>query len=123
MPCIAGPARFQAWRGRGVGVVGVNTARGAQPRLNWSKGQISSRQADEVAGWFQAGDLLRIVVVHHPLIELMAVGFILVPWPPVVEFAIMCVVTLILSYAAHQLLRKSAIALFLFNGIRRKSAG
>lgn len=64
-----------------------------------------------------------IYLVHHPLIELMAVGFILVPWPPVVEFAIMCVVTLILSYAAHQLLRKSAIALFLFNGIRRKSAG
>ncbi|WP_337186816.1 metallophosphoesterase [Phenylobacterium sp.] len=68
---FVGPARLQTWRARGVGVVGVNTARGAQPRLNWSKGQISARQADEAAGWFQPDDRLRIVVVHHPLIEMI----------------------------------------------------
>ena len=36
-----GPAPAQSWRGAGVAVRGINTARGAQPRLNWSKGQIS----------------------------------------------------------------------------------
>jgi len=66
-----GPAPSQAWRGDGVAVRGVNTARGAQRRLNWSKGQISRRQAREAADWLadQAG--VRIVVVHHPLIEMI----------------------------------------------------
>ena len=36
-----GPARGQTYRGRGLAVHGINTARGVQPRLNWSKGQIS----------------------------------------------------------------------------------
>lgn len=66
-----GPARVQGWRRDGVAVRGVNTARGAQPRINWSKGQISPRQAEETAGWFNADDELRIVVVHHPLIEMI----------------------------------------------------
>jgi 3',5'-cyclic AMP phosphodiesterase CpdA len=66
-----GPAPFQAWRGDGVGVRGINTARGAQPRLNWSKGQISVRQAKAAAAWFEPTDALRIVVVHHPLIEMI----------------------------------------------------
>ncbi|HEY0648690.1 metallophosphoesterase [Phenylobacterium sp.] len=66
-----GPAPAQAWRAPGVAVRGVNTARGAQPRLNWSKGQISVRQARAAAAWFEPGDGLRIVVVHHPLIEMI----------------------------------------------------
>jgi 3',5'-cyclic AMP phosphodiesterase CpdA len=66
-----GPAPAQGWRGAGVGVRGINTARGAQPRLNWSKGQISVRQAKAAAEWFEPEDGLRIVVVHHPLIEMM----------------------------------------------------
>jgi 3',5'-cyclic AMP phosphodiesterase CpdA len=66
-----GPAPAQAWRASGVAVRGVNTARGAQPRLNWSKGQISVRQARAAAAWFEPGDALRIVVVHHPLIEMI----------------------------------------------------
>ena len=65
----AAPA--QSWRGAGVGVRGLNTARGAQPRINWSKGQISVRQARTAAAWFEPGDSLRIIVVHHPLIEMM----------------------------------------------------
>lgn len=66
-----GPAPYQAWRGPGVAVRGINTARGAQPRLNWSKGQISVSQAKAAAEWFEPADQLRIVVVHHPLIEMI----------------------------------------------------
>jgi len=66
-----GPAPAQTWRGGGVAVRGVNTARGAQPRLNWSKGQIAPRQARAAADWFEAGDAVRIVVAHHPLIEMI----------------------------------------------------
>lgn len=68
---FVGPAPAQNWRGKGAGVRGINTARGAQPRLNWSKGQISNRQAKAAAEWFDPADELRIVVVHHPLIEMM----------------------------------------------------
>jgi 3',5'-cyclic AMP phosphodiesterase CpdA len=68
-----GPAEGQAWLGGGFAVRGLNTARGAQPRLNWSKGQVSRRQARAAAEWFeaQAADCVRIVVVHHPLIEML----------------------------------------------------
>lgn len=66
-----GPAPEQSWRGEGVGVRGLNTARGAQPRLNWSKGQIRVSQARTAASWFRADDALRVVVVHHPLIEMI----------------------------------------------------
>lgn len=66
-----GAAPFQSWRHGGVAVRGINTARGAQPRLNWSKGQISVTQARRAADWFEPSDLVRIVVVHHPLIEMI----------------------------------------------------
>lgn len=66
-----GPAPAQAWRGAGVAVAGINTARGAQPRLNWSKGQIAQRQARAAVEAFEPADALRIVVVHHPLIEML----------------------------------------------------
>ena len=66
-----GPAPAQSWRHDGVAVRGINTARGAQPRINWSKGQISRKQAKRAARWFEPEDLLRIVVVHHPLIEMI----------------------------------------------------
>jgi 3',5'-cyclic AMP phosphodiesterase CpdA len=68
-----GPAHAQTHLGGGFAVRGLNTARGAQPRLNWSKGQISSAQAREAAQWLGAApaDCARIVVVHHPLIEMV----------------------------------------------------
>jgi 3',5'-cyclic AMP phosphodiesterase CpdA len=70
---FVGPAPAQTWIGRGFAVRGVNTARGAQPRLNWSKGQIAQRQVRAAATWFDeaAADCVRIVVVHHPLIEML----------------------------------------------------
>jgi 3',5'-cyclic AMP phosphodiesterase CpdA len=68
-----GDAPAQTWFGNGFAVRGLNTARGAQPRLNWSKGQISERQAREACAWFKeaAPDCVRIVTVHHPLIEML----------------------------------------------------
>ena len=66
-----GPAEAPTWRGPGLAVRGVNTARGAQPRLNWSKGQISRRQARAAADWLAQQSGARIVVVHHPLIEMV----------------------------------------------------
>ena len=66
-----GPAPAQSFRSDHLAVRGVNTARGAQPRLNWSKGQIAPRQAREAAAWLAAQDGVRIVVAHHPLIEML----------------------------------------------------
>ena len=54
-----GPAPYQAWRGPGVAVRGINTARGAQPRLNWSKGQISVTQAKAAAE--QGADIIAVI--------------------------------------------------------------
>lgn len=70
---LIGPARSQTWTRDGLSVRGVNTARGAQPRINWSKGQISKRQTDEAADWFRAqpSDALKILVCHHPLAEMI----------------------------------------------------
>ena len=68
-----GPSRVQTHLGDGFAVRGVNTARGLQPRLNWSKGQISHNQARETAAWFATApeDCVRVVVCHHPLMEMI----------------------------------------------------
>jgi 3',5'-cyclic AMP phosphodiesterase CpdA len=68
-----GPARAQSHLGGGFAVRGVNTARGPQPRLNWSKGQISARQVREATRFFTQSPpaCFRIVVCHHPLMEMI----------------------------------------------------
>ena len=68
-----GPAAAQTYLGRGFAVRGLNTARGAQPRLNWSKGQIAKRQVRDAVAWFNTvpEDAVRIVACHHPLIEMV----------------------------------------------------
>ena len=49
----------------------INTARGAQPRLDWSKGAVSLNLAHAAVRTFGAYDAwaLRIVGCHHPLME------------------------------------------------------
>ncbi len=66
-----GPADGGVWRAPGVSVFGVNTARRAQLRWNWSKGAISGSQIRRLEGQLASapGDA-RIVVCHHPLMEL-----------------------------------------------------
>lgn len=58
-----------------------------------------------------------IYLLHHPIIYALTMLFILVAWPPVLEFLLVCLATLLLSYGAHRLIRRSALALFLFNGV------
>lgn len=66
-----------------------------------------------------------IYLLHHPIIIGLATLFLLADWPPLLEFALTCVIAFTVSYAAHRLLRRSAVALFLFNGvpISRKPGG
>jgi 3',5'-cyclic AMP phosphodiesterase CpdA len=68
-----GPAPAQVHLGGGFAVRGLNTARGAQPRLNWSKGQISKRQVAAAVDWFEEthATCVRIVACHHPLTEMI----------------------------------------------------
>lgn len=68
-----GPAAAQAFAAPGLSVRGLNTARGPQPRLNWSKGQIARRQVRAVIEGFAGdpADSLRIVALHHPLTEMI----------------------------------------------------
>jgi 3',5'-cyclic AMP phosphodiesterase CpdA len=68
-----GPAGAQIYRAPGLAVRGVNTARGPQPRLNWSKGQIAPRQVERVIEDLAAEpeEAARIVVCHHPLTEMI----------------------------------------------------
>jgi 3',5'-cyclic AMP phosphodiesterase CpdA len=68
-----GPSGEQTYLAPGLAVRGINTARGVQPRLNWSKGQIAPDQVEGALAWF-AGvppDAARIVVCHHPLAEMI----------------------------------------------------
>lgn len=68
-----GPADAQSWRAPGMAVQGVNTARGAQPRLNWSKGQIAPGQVARALEALAAApaESARLVVCHHPLAEMI----------------------------------------------------
>jgi 3',5'-cyclic AMP phosphodiesterase CpdA len=70
--CI-GAARTQRHLAQGLAVLGLNTARGAQPRLNWSKGQVAPAQVREALAWFAEAppEAARILVCHHPLTEMI----------------------------------------------------
>ena len=66
-----GPADGGVWRAPGVSVFGVNTARRAQLRWNWSKGAISNSQIRRLETQLaSAPEDARVVVCHHPLMEL-----------------------------------------------------
>jgi 3',5'-cyclic AMP phosphodiesterase CpdA len=54
----------------GLQIVSLNTSRGAQPRLNWSKGQADVGQAEAACRLLaRAGPGLKVVICHHPLME------------------------------------------------------
>jgi len=54
----------------GVAIRAVNSARGAQPRLNWSKGAID---LDAVAALDWGEARLRVFACHHPLLDLSGI--------------------------------------------------
>lgn len=58
-----------------------------------------------------------IYLLHHPLVIGLSTLFFLVTWPPALEFLLVCLTTVVLSYGTHRLIRRSPLALFLFNGI------
>ncbi|MDH6295091.1 glucans biosynthesis protein C [Agrobacterium fabrum] len=60
-----------------------------------------------------------IYLFHHPLIYAFGILFILIALPPILEFAIIVAATTATAYVLHQAIRRSPLALFLFNGIRR----
>ncbi len=66
-----GPAFGEHAAAEGLVARTVTTARGAQPRLDWSKGAINLAACHEAVQHFGAApsDALRVVACHHPLIE------------------------------------------------------
>ena len=68
-----GPVRPATVCKNGLHVDGFNTARGAQPRLNWSKGAVSARQRRQCTQDIHAcaAGALRVAVCLHPLIEVV----------------------------------------------------
>jgi 3',5'-cyclic AMP phosphodiesterase CpdA len=55
----------------GLSAYAINSARGAQPRLNWSRGAINLRRIATVAGQLDDDPAsLKVFACHHPLIDL-----------------------------------------------------
>jgi len=73
--------RFRRWLGdwvippriEGLALAGINTARGVQPRLNWSKGQINHHQIGRAAARISGmpPGTLKVIACHHPLVEIV----------------------------------------------------
>lgn len=68
-----GPARDHKLTMPGLVLAAVNTARGVQPRANWSKGQISPGQIRRTAAAMASTEpgVLRVIACHHPLMEMI----------------------------------------------------
>ncbi|HWF01615.1 MAG TPA: metallophosphoesterase [Caulobacteraceae bacterium] len=68
-----GPADAVGLEAPGVCVASVNTARGVQLRLNWSKGEIAETQASWAIRTLRAAapGAIRILACHHPLAEMI----------------------------------------------------
>lgn len=58
------------WRDGEIGIVGIKSSRRLPPSVNWAVGRISRRQLDRALARIDAlpPELVRIVVVHHPLL-------------------------------------------------------
>jgi 3',5'-cyclic AMP phosphodiesterase CpdA len=57
-----------AFDGDGISARSLNSARGLQMRLNWSKGALS-RTALATLDWPDAPGVLRLFACHHPLVD------------------------------------------------------
>jgi 3',5'-cyclic AMP phosphodiesterase CpdA len=69
-----GPTDGQGIEHPDARVRAINTARGGQPRFDWSKGAINLQAVDEAIASLAQGPpgALRVLACHHPLVE--AVG-------------------------------------------------
>lgn len=70
---VGHPAHDHEHRGPRLMVRGVTTARGAQLRLNWSKGVIDLDQTRRAAQALASAPpgALRVLACHHPLVEMI----------------------------------------------------
>lgn len=70
---VAGPVDRDLFAVPGLLACAANTARGAQVRLNWSKGAIGKKQVRHAAETIAAADprALRVFACHHPLMEIL----------------------------------------------------
>ena len=65
-----GPAGPETYASPGLHVTSVNTSRGAQVRLNWSKGQVRARDVEIACRRLaMTPGALRVAAFHHPLME------------------------------------------------------
>jgi 3',5'-cyclic AMP phosphodiesterase CpdA len=64
-----GRADAAAFDGPGLAVRSLNSARGAQLRLNWSKGAMDIDPLKRI-DWGGSGQALKVFACHHPLIEI-----------------------------------------------------
>ena len=65
-----GRAEAGAFDARELVVRSLNSARGAQPRLNWSRGAISMRDLRGIDWGPSSSGALRVFACHHPLLHL-----------------------------------------------------
>jgi 3',5'-cyclic AMP phosphodiesterase CpdA len=61
-----GPADAVAFDDPGLSIRSLNSARGAQPRLDWSKGAMALAKLKQI----QWGDGARVFACHHPLMDI-----------------------------------------------------
>jgi 3',5'-cyclic AMP phosphodiesterase CpdA len=65
-----GRAEAAAIDAQGLAARSLNSARGAQPRLNWSRGAISMRRLRQIPWGDGSPAPLRLFACHHPLLHL-----------------------------------------------------
>lgn len=70
-----GESERAAFAAKDLNIQALNTARGIQPRANWSKGQIAARQVRRAIEGLRRAPIgssaIRIVACHHPLMEML----------------------------------------------------
>ncbi len=64
-----GPDAFEGVSMPGLQAIAINTARGIQPRMNWSKGQVRKDDAIAACRRLASAEGLKVVICHHPLME------------------------------------------------------
>ena len=65
-----GPDLSEAFDAPGLAAVALNTARGAQLRLNWAEGAVDAAALGEIARRFGRDQApLRVFACHHPLVD------------------------------------------------------
>jgi 3',5'-cyclic AMP phosphodiesterase CpdA len=71
-----GAPQSAAFDGSALAVRMINTARGAQPRPDWSKGAISLAAANAAIADLasRSAETFKVVGCHHPLIDLQGLG-------------------------------------------------